>query len=57
VAIGGRQTGIYPADSPGGWHIIGRYIMETQASLFDAKREQPSLLSAGDLVNFVWANA
>ncbi len=24
VAIAGRQTGIYPCDSPGGWHLIGR---------------------------------
>ena len=24
VAIVGRQTGIYPAESPGGWHLIGR---------------------------------
>ena len=23
VAIGGKQTGIYPCDSPGGWNIIG----------------------------------
>jgi type IX secretion system PorP/SprF family membrane protein len=24
VAIGGKQTGIYPMQSPGGWHSIGR---------------------------------
>jgi KipI family sensor histidine kinase inhibitor len=23
VAIAGRQTGIYPVDSPGGWHLLG----------------------------------
>jgi KipI family sensor histidine kinase inhibitor len=23
VAIGGAQTGVYPCDSPGGWHVIG----------------------------------
>ncbi|MBI1323124.1 carboxyltransferase domain-containing protein [bacterium] len=23
VAIAGRQTGIYPCESPGGWHILG----------------------------------
>jgi KipI family sensor histidine kinase inhibitor len=23
VAIAGRQTGIYPRESPGGWHLIG----------------------------------
>ena len=24
VAIGGKQTGIYPIESPGGWNIIGK---------------------------------
>jgi KipI family sensor histidine kinase inhibitor len=24
VAIAGRQTGIYPTESPGGWHLLGR---------------------------------
>ncbi|WP_435009810.1 5-oxoprolinase subunit B family protein [Tundrisphaera lichenicola] len=24
VAIAGRQTGVYPAESPGGWHLLGR---------------------------------
>lgn len=24
VAIAGRQTGIYPCQSPGGWHLLGR---------------------------------
>jgi KipI family sensor histidine kinase inhibitor len=24
VAIGGPQTGIYPEESPGGWHLLGR---------------------------------
>jgi KipI family sensor histidine kinase inhibitor len=24
VAIAGRQTGVYPQDSPGGWHLLGR---------------------------------
>jgi KipI family sensor histidine kinase inhibitor len=24
VAIAGRQTGVYPEDSPGGWHLLGR---------------------------------
>ncbi len=24
VAIAGKQTAIYPAESPGGWHLIGR---------------------------------
>jgi KipI family sensor histidine kinase inhibitor len=24
VAIAGRQTGIYPSSTPGGWHLLGR---------------------------------
>jgi len=24
VAIAGRQTGVYPGESPGGWHLLGR---------------------------------
>ena len=31
VAIGGKQTGIYPIESPGGWNIIGK----TYLPLFD----------------------
>jgi inhibitor of KinA len=49
VGIAGPQTGIYPCETPGGWRLIGR----TSASLFDASREEPSLLRAGDRVKFV----
>jgi inhibitor of KinA len=49
VAIAGEQTGIYPSDSPGGWHVIGR----TPARLFDATANPPALLSPGDRVRFV----
>jgi len=49
VAIGGRQTGIYPLASPGGWNIIGR----TPLRLFDLTRDHPALLRAGDAVRFV----
>lgn len=49
VGIAGRQTGIYPVDSPGGWQIIGR----TPLVLFDPEREPPALLMPGDLVRFV----
>jgi inhibitor of KinA len=48
VAIAGAQTGIYPLDTPGGWHIIGH----TDAQMFDASREPPALLGAGDTVRF-----
>ena len=49
VAIAERQTGIYPRTSPGGWHVIGR----TPRRMFDADRDPPALLRAGDLVRFV----
>lgn len=48
VGIGGNQTGVYPMESPGGWHLIGR----TPLSIFDVKREPQTLLAAGDAVRF-----
>lgn len=48
VAIAGRQTGIYPLPSPGGWHLIGR----TSVRLFFADRDPPSLFRTGDRVKF-----
>jgi inhibitor of KinA len=49
VGIAGKQTGIYPFASPGGWQIIGR----TPLKLFNGSVEQPTLLKAGDKVQFV----
>ena len=49
VAIAGRQTGIYPADTPGGWHLIGR----TDLPAWDPRREPPALLEPGARVHFV----
>lgn len=49
VGIAGRQTGIYPLASPGGWQIIGR----TPLKLFDVKSEEPALFKAGDKVQFI----
>lgn len=49
VGIAGRQTGIYPMESPGGWNIIGR----TGVRLFDPARVPPALLRPGDSVRFV----
>ncbi len=49
VAIAGRQTGIYPAESPGGWRLIGR----TDLRLFSIDADPPSLLRPGDRVHFV----
>ena len=48
VGIAGKQTGIYPLITPGGWQIIG----QTPLKLFNADREQPALLKAGDKVKF-----
>jgi inhibitor of KinA len=48
VAIGGTQTGIYPQVSPGGWNVIGR----TPLRLFNAQKDPPVLLRAGDRVRF-----
>ena len=48
VAIGGQQTGIYPQDSPGGWHIIGNSPVE----LFNPKQNPPCFIKAGDKVKF-----
>lgn len=49
VGIAGKQTGIYPIDSPGGWQLIGR----TPLRVFDPHREPAVLISAGDYVRFV----
>lgn len=48
VAIGGSQTGIYPAALPGGWQLVGR----TPLRLFDVHAAQPARLHAGDRVRF-----
>nr|WP_263324713.1 5-oxoprolinase subunit PxpB [Neobacillus sp. Marseille-Q6967] len=48
VGIGGEQTGVYPAEVPSGWRIIGI----TPLQLFDIKKDPPSLLSSGSYVKF-----
>lgn len=48
VAVGGAQTGVYPLESPGGWHLIGR----TPLAMFDPERDAPFLLKQGDHVRF-----
>jgi KipI family sensor histidine kinase inhibitor len=49
VAIGGAQTGVYPRETPGGWHLIGR----TELNLFDPVRDPPALLAPGMRVRFI----
>ncbi len=48
VGIAGRQTGIYPFNSPGGWQIVGK----TDFELFTPNAANPGALQAGDLVKF-----
>ena len=49
VGIAGKQTGIYPIDSPGGWQLIGR----TPLRLFTPEASRPTLIEAGYEVRFV----
>ncbi|WP_421872247.1 5-oxoprolinase subunit PxpB [Marinoscillum sp.] len=48
VAIGGNQTGIYPTQSPGGWHVIGN----SPIPLFDITLDPPCPFSPGDHIKF-----
>lgn len=48
VGIAGKQTGVYPIETPGGWQLIGK----TPLRLFRPHDEIPSLLKAGDKIRF-----
>ena len=48
VGLAGTWCAAYPTASPGGWRLIGR----TDASLWDAARDQPALLAPGTRVRF-----
>lgn len=48
VGIAGRQTGIYPLATPGGWQIIGR----TPLKLFNPHLRETTLFRPGDEVQF-----
>lgn len=48
VGIAGKQTGIYPQESPGGWYIIGN----CSVPIFDVKREEPCFVNIGDKIQF-----
>lgn len=48
VAIGGLQTGIYPIDSPGGWHVIGN----SPLNFFDVRKKEPCFAQPGDYIKF-----
>lgn len=49
VGIGGKQTGIYPVSSPGGWQVIGR----TPLVMFNPKKDSPAVAKPLDKVRFV----
>lgn len=49
VGIAGKQTGIYPVESPGGWRLIGK----TPVKLYDPHRENPILIKPGNYIRFV----
>lgn len=48
VGLAGKQTGVYPQESPGGWNIIGNCAV----SMFNPKSETPSFVNVGDKVQF-----
>jgi inhibitor of KinA len=48
VAVAAGQTGVYPAETPGGWHLIGR----TPVKPYDPTRANPFLFHPGDRVRF-----
>ncbi len=51
VAIAAEYAAVYPSASPGGWHLIGH----TDATMWDATRDEPALVRPGTLVRFVIA--
>lgn len=48
VAVAGGFSAVYPRSSPGGWQVIGR----TDATMWDADRPTPALVSPGDRVRY-----
>lgn len=49
VGIAGKQTGMYPSMSPGGWRIIGR----TPLKLYRPDQDPPVYVNAGDYIRYV----
>ncbi|WP_420601943.1 5-oxoprolinase subunit PxpB [Flagellimonas sp.] len=48
VGLAGKQTGIYPQDSPGGWNIIG----SCPIPIFNPSLEKPCFVNVGDKIQF-----
>ena len=53
VGIAGRQTGVYPSSTPGGWQIVGRAL----EPVFDSTKTPPARFAPGDTVTFRRASA
>ncbi|MGH3164944.1 MAG: 5-oxoprolinase/urea amidolyase family protein [Trebonia sp.] len=48
VALGGTYSAVYPRESPGGWHLIGR----SPTVMWDVASDPPATLQPGDQVRF-----
>lgn len=48
VGLAGKQTGIYPQESPGGWNIIGNCPIP----IFNVEQKDPCFVSVGDRIQF-----
>ncbi len=48
IAVAGKQTGIYPLDSFGGWNVLGH----TPVKMFNQFDTEPCFLKAGQEVKF-----
>jgi len=48
VGLAGKQTGIYPQDSPGGWNILGN----CPVPIFNVNAAEPCFVSVGDKIRF-----
>jgi KipI family sensor histidine kinase inhibitor len=51
VALADEFTGVYPRESPGGWHLLG----STTLPMWDERRSPAATLPPGALVRFVRA--
>ncbi|MCL4395469.1 MAG: 5-oxoprolinase subunit PxpB [Chloroflexi bacterium] len=49
VGIAGRQTGVYPLVTPGGWRLLGR----TRVAAFDPSKDPACFFQPGDRVRFL----
>ena len=48
VGLADRQTAVYPAESPGGWNLIGRCPVR----IFDPQAAAPMPMGVGDRIQF-----